>query len=243
MPPLRVKMKAEKEDNLTKKNYLYLTAAVLLTLSLPLGLTGEAASAADAPHVIKTPDSKYLEKIEIYYQDKKPWFPEASAKRGKDGALTIHLGLGEPIAYRFVPHPKSGGKAKFRIEQQYETSLSLMREGPHLDLSNWKHHVSSWDTLEETETNTFLSKEVSSSELPDVSNAEIVSGVKAELAKWSAQGYSLGGDWAELAKKCKSPKDDPCGVSISQVRLKISVKDGNDWKAIQIIKLIVPMGC
>ncbi len=70
MPPLRVKMKAEKEDNLTKKNYLYLTAAVLLTLSLPLGLTGEAASAADAPHVIKTPDSKYLEKIEIYYQDK-----------------------------------------------------------------------------------------------------------------------------------------------------------------------------
>lgn len=182
MPPLRVKMKAEKEDNLTKKNYLYLTVAVLLTLSLTLGLTGEAASATDAPHVIKTPDSKYLEKIEIYYQDKKPWFPEAPAERGKDGALTIHLGLGEPIAYRFVLHPKSGVKAKFRIEQQYETSLSLMKEGPHLDLSNWKHHVSPWDALEEAEANAFLSKEVASSEFPDVSNAEIVSGVKAELA-------------------------------------------------------------
>jgi len=232
-------MKAEKEDNLTKKNYLYLTAAVLLTLFLSLDLTGEAASATDAPHVIKTPDSKYLEKIEIYYQDKKPWFPEAPVEQGEDGALTIHLGLGEPIAYRFVLHPKSGVKAKFRIKQQYETSLSLMKEGPHFDLINWKHHVSPWDALEEAEANTFLSKEVLSSEFPDVSNAEIVSAVKAAL---SGQGYSLGGDWAELAKKCKSPKDDPCGVGISQVRLKISVQEGKDWKAIQIIRLMVPMG-
>lgn len=213
---------------------------MILTLFLPLSLKGETKSAAKVPHALRVSDSEFLEKTEVFYQDKKPWVPEAPVEKGENGDLTIHLGVGEPVALRFVLHPKPGVSATFRMEQQYETSLSLMKDGPHLDLIHWKHHVSPWETLKEAETNTFVSKEVSGSEFPEVTNAEIVAAVKAQL---SGQGYSLGGDWADLAKKCESPNDDPCGVSISQVRLRISVKEGENWKAIQIIRLIVPMGC
>ena len=33
------------------------------------------------------------------------------------------------------------------IEQRYETSVTIMGEGPHCDLIDWKHYDSEWKTL------------------------------------------------------------------------------------------------
>ena len=37
---------------------------------------------------------------------------------------------------------------EWRLQMQYETSLSISDEGPHLDLLDWKHHTSEWRDLE-----------------------------------------------------------------------------------------------
>ena len=68
----------------------------------------------------------------------------------------------------------------FKIEQRYETSLTIMNEGPHIDLLDWKHYISERKELETGDGLTFLSKEVSSEEFPEVSQTEIVKTVRKE---------------------------------------------------------------
>jgi hypothetical protein len=46
--------------------------------------------------------------------------------------------------------PISGAEGKdFRIQAQYQTSLTISDEGPHLDLLDWKHYESEWSDLEQ----------------------------------------------------------------------------------------------
>jgi hypothetical protein len=187
--------------------------------------------------------SVYLDEIEVLHKDKKPLGEDAIIKQESDESIRVNLGLGDPIANLIILYPRSIKKFQFRIEQQYETSVTIMNEGPHMDLVNWKHHVSDWEILEEINENSFLSKDVSSNDFPAVTTDEIVEATKQQVAVWAKDGYGPDERWIELAKKCKNSFEYPCGVSVSQVRLKISVKDGNSWKEIKIINLIVPMGC
>jgi hypothetical protein len=187
--------------------------------------------------------SVYLNEMEILNKDKKPLSEDAIIKQESDGSIRVSLGLSDPIAKLIILHPRSIKKCQFRIEQQYETSVTIMNEGPHMDLVNWKHHVSDWEILEEINENIFLSKDVSSNEFPDVTTDEIVEATKQQITVWAKDGYGSNQKWIELAKKCKNSFEYPCGVGVSKVRLKISVKDGDSWKEINIINLIVPMGC
>lgn len=187
--------------------------------------------------------SRYLDAIEILSIERKSIGEGATIKKVTEKLIQVDLGLGEPIAKLIILHSKMGEDYEFRIEQQYETSLSLMDEGPHMDLLNWKHYVSEWKILESVGRHSFVSKEVVSDKFPKVTTAEIIQATKEQSARWAREGYNPEERWVKIARKCKIPTEYPSGVSISKVRLKISVKTGKGWKEIHGIDILVPMGC
>lgn len=191
---------------------------------------------------IKGAGARYLQKIEIMNPYGRDYDYGTVLTYESDGTIQIDLGLGEWVS-KVNLRPASSASVEFRVEQQYETSLTLMDEGPHMDLRNWKHHVSAWEPLEQRSGLSFALKDVDVKEFPKVEGSEIVEATIVESKRWKAQGYPGSDRWIAAAKKCESATTYPCGVSVSKVRLKISVKESGEWKPIQIVELVLPMGC
>lgn len=130
--------------------------------------------------------------------------------------------------------PATGGE--FLIEQSFETSLTVMEEGPHLDLLDWKHHVSPWQPLKEVRPNEFLTRKIPDADrvkFPEVTPAEIQKAVTRE------GGKTLG----RYVRNVRGPNDEPCGVGVSKISFRIKVKDGADWKVLRTVHFLVPLGC
>ena len=118
----------------------------------------------------------------------------------------------------------------------FETSLTVSKEGPHLDLVNWKHYDSKWRELKKSGKNRFLTDSIGkaeSSKFPGVSVMEIREAVLKAGGK----------EWADDVRKAQSPHDDPCSVGVSKIRFRILVKESGQWKLINTLEFSVPMGC
>ena len=153
------------------------------------------------------------------------------------GRVVVDLELGESIeGQEIVLHPRPGSSPEFMIEQQVETSLTVMAEGPHLDLRDWKHYYSPWRRLEPVGENRFRINpvgEAESAKFPSVSPAEIRAAVRR----------AGGVGWARMVRNVKGPNDYPSGVSVSKIRLRVSVREGGRWRVINTLDFLVPMGC
>jgi hypothetical protein len=200
-----------------------------------------SAALAQLPHVIETPRSRYVKAVEIYNTDGKPREGEMAPRIAEDGSAVIDLDLGESIVKKFVIVPRTGHWLK--AEKQYETSLTLMNEGPHVDLTSWKHFTSGWEKIEEPKRNEFVSVEIDLEkyDFPAVTADEIVEAVSAEVKRWGDE--IDGSSWIALAKQCKSADAYPCAVSVSQVRIRISALVDGVWEPALLIRMNVPMGC
>src|SRR5688572_31178406 len=64
-------------------------------------------------------------------------------------AVITDLELGDSVEgaiLELVSEPSN--LASFSVQVQYETSVTIMNEGPHLDLVEWKHYTSEWRNIE-----------------------------------------------------------------------------------------------
>jgi hypothetical protein len=123
------------------------------------------------------------------------------------------------------------------VYQAFETSIVISDEGPHCDLTAWKHFTSNWIKLKELKPSVFISASIdsaSSYSFPKVKMSHV-----AEAAK-----KACGERWADHIKNTKSIYDYPCDVGISTFFLKIIAKEKVSGKQIKkIIRISVPMGC
>ena len=112
-----------------------------------------------------------------------------------------------------------------------------MNEGPHCDLTEWKHYYSEWKKLNyNVEENSFISdsyKRKDWEKFISVSVNELKKAVEKEC----------GGNWSDLIEDIKSVNEYPCGVSMSRIFLKILLTDENDLVSERIISFEIPMGC
>lgn len=119
-----------------------------------------------------------------------------------------------------------------KIEQCYQTSVTIMDEGPHCDLLDWKHYTSPWKTLRQTEAGLFRCLRYTLKEhekFPEASTAELKDAVKEHC----------GEEWSEVVKH---PLEYPAGVGISTYFLRISgKKEGASF--VKIIAIESPLGC
>jgi hypothetical protein len=126
---------------------------------------------------------------------------------------------------------------KIEIEQRLETSVTIMNEGPHCDLVDWKHYTTDWAKLKEINKLTYTALSYKNGEItkfPDVDMKEL-----REAAK-----KKCGQGWADLIKETKTPYDYPCDVGVSRFYVKVIGTDKVTGKRIQrTITIRIPMGC
>jgi len=147
--------------------------------------------------------------------------PDKSGKK-------YYLGLGDEPTFLKVQ-----SEGTFRISQQVEYSISLMNEGPHLDLTDWKHAYSKWYILKKEKTKFLIPKSIKKPLFPKTSSAELVKEVRKQKQN----------EWVDVAKNCKTVNDYPCSVSPSLIKFKIEKKVKSKWIEVGILKLFPAMGC
>ena len=123
------------------------------------------------------------------------------------------------------------------VEQRYETSLTIMNEGPHCDLVDWKHFTSDWKALQSNKTGQFICDKYSEKEyekFPEIAIDDIKQAVKEHC----------GEDWLPLVENLKKPTEYPCSVNLSRYYLRITGKNKNNGQTVtKLIIIELPMGC
>lgn len=180
---------------------------------------------------------KHLAAIEIVRFDPEIEVGEIKVEDLSVKPIDFDLDLGNSIENQIIAlHPYRNDSREFKIEQQFETSMSISDEGPHLDLTDWKHYTSDWQEIKRLEGNRFLTPKISESDyqrFPKVTSKEIYNAV----LKWS------GKRWANHARSCKTANDGACLVSVSRISFRIKAKENGRWNIIHNINVFVPMGC
>lgn len=237
--------------------FLGVTATTLWAAGRPVRRYHKVA-ALNAPRLdtgINIRPSDDLKAIEIISHNKE--YP-VTARRLEDlstNPTSVNLDLGESIENQLIIlHTYPGESREFKIEQRFETSLTVMDEGPHIDLLDWKHYTSRWEEIKMIGKNEFLTSQIGESEsskFPHVTGEEISTAVKEAERKLYADYYEAAQSsgepvdekWSKLARTCKSPQDYPCAVSVNKISFQIKVKDGDQWKIIKRVEFNIPMGC
>lgn len=150
--------------------------------------------------------------------------------------VKIYAELGETIEGQLVSIA-SDQLTGLTVEQRYETSVTIMNEGPHCDLTEWKHFYSEWKRLKANNSGQFLYDKYSEKEyekFPKISIDELKQKVKEEC------GY----EWFKLVEKVKTPTEYPSGVSISRYYLRVTGQRKDNGKTVtKLIVIEMPMGC
>lgn len=165
------------------------------------------------------------------------WNDEGYFDKTHEDSIVVKFGLsGQMFGQRYALRLDSSIQ-KIEIFQNYETSLTVMNEGPHMDLTDWKHYVSDWEELVIADGG-FQTAEYTDADFEvflDVTTDEIVQAIK-DL-------YPNAGDWVEIAERCQGPQGYPCGVSISRITVKLVLTYTSEITVERFIVFEVPMGC
>ncbi len=125
----------------------------------------------------------------------------------------------------------------YRVALQLETSLSVNAEGPHLDLTEWKHCTTEWHPLKIADNHKVLLPnfdEVNVDCFPAVTHDEIKAAV-----------FAKGGEeWVRILDGEGWPEGySPVEISLSMVRIKIEELINTQWQVVTVINITIPMGC
>lgn len=133
-----------------------------------------------------------------------------------------------------------GENLNLRVMAQVTQHVTLMNEGPHVDLTEWKGNRSNQKELkEDPSTNRYnLKHDAIFPPFPSFTNEELVEAVKAKLKTW---GGEIDNRWIDLAKKCGTEIDKyPCGLGPSEYQIKLEFPKESTFFELSIA---VPMGC
>lgn len=123
-----------------------------------------------------------------------------------------------------------------KIFQRYENSITIMNEGPHCDLIEWKHYNSDWKPVKKINKIKFQTLSYAEADYQKFIPVNI-----EELKQ--AVSQKCGEDWAKYIEKVKDVNQYPAGVTTSRVFLKFILTDLEDNITEKTIEFVIPMGC
>ena len=174
-----------------------------------------------------------FEEFSIEIDSVEVWDEEGKLKEQQKDTAKIYLELGETIEGQILKVHEIK-KGEIRIYQRFENSVTVMNEGPHCDLTEWKHYNSDWKELK-IENGQFLTDSYSEEDWEKFIEVDMT-----ELRE--AVRKQCGDGWAEHVKNVKSPTEYPCGVSTSRIFFKITFS-AQDTVIERIVSFEIPMGC
>jgi hypothetical protein len=164
------------------------------------------------------------------------WDEKKALDKIQKDTVSLYVELGETIEGQSISI-ETNKWTDIKVEQRYETSVTIMNEGPHCDLTNWKHYYSEWRQLSKNDNGNFICNKYEERDwekFPKIDINELKEQVKKQC----------GDTWFYLVKSVKTPTEYPSGVSISRYFLRIIGRDKNNGELItKIIILESPMGC
>lgn len=163
------------------------------------------------------------------------WDEDNKLRQVQKDTATVYLELGESIENITIKIIQNKFD-KVKIYQRHENSITIMDEGPHCDLINWKHYYSDWKLLK-SDDDIFITDSYSESDgakfIP-ISTKELIEAVKIHCGK----------KWSEYVKNVETLYDYPSGVGMSRIFFKIVLENTKTKeKQKKTISFEIPMGC
>ena len=237
------------------KNQLKLKCCLIVLLQFGAGIFGNLffnlQIRAQQPETESPALAQKLDLIEISginSWDKKKWKltkkkPSAQVKLEMD-----YTNEYEKVQIRLKPKP--GDTREFKIEQQFETSMTINDEGPHLDLLNWKHGLSPWQELSVIKPNIFRGKVITEKDgnrFPAFTKQELCEAVIKQGKQDARSGnytYDPNDDkWLQLVKQKPQEGWIIYSTGVSTIRLRIQAKEGDTWQVIHTVEIARALGC
>lgn len=155
----------------------------------------------------------------------------------KTDTINVAIELGETVQDKTIRIKHHVDYKSIKVFQKHENSITIMDEGPHCDLIDWKHYYSSWMPLESVLKNNQF-KTVS------YADKDWNKFIKTDINELKAAVKSHCGErWSDLIKNIKSVNEYPSGVSINSIYIKVILTTLDDVKIEKIITFNIPMGC
>jgi hypothetical protein len=164
------------------------------------------------------------------------WDENGELKKVQNDTAKVYVELGETPQGKKIKIKQSKFK-KIEIFQRYENSVTIMNEGPHCDLKEWKHFYSDWKKL-----NFDFTENIFVSDSYEYKDSEKFIAIDINELKKAVE-KECGGYWPEHIKDIKNVNEYPSGVSMSRIFLKILLTDENDSVIEKTIEFEIPMGC
>lgn len=170
-----------------------------------------------------------INRLIIYDEDKK-------IDQIQKDTVEIYAELGETIEGQLISF-SSDKLTGLIVEQRYETSVTIMNEGPHCDLTDWKHFYSNWKPLQTNNLGQFICYKYTKKEyekFPKISIDNLKQKVKDQC----------GDEWLKLIENVKKPTEYPSGIGISRYYLRVIGQRKDNGKTVtKLIIIETPMGC
>lgn len=123
------------------------------------------------------------------------------------------------------------------IYQMYQNSITIMNEGPHCDLVDWKHYNSDWIAIKKFNDYDFIAESYNEKDWGNFIEVDIPELQNAVLEH-------CGEEWAERVANLKEVNDYPSSVGMNRIVFKIEMTHPKSQiKTQQIIVFEIPMGC
>ena len=170
------------------------------------------------------------------------WSEQAPFKR----VHTVALELGDELEGTILSLSTTASPDTHRVSLQFETSMAISDEGPHIDLLDWKHCVSDWKYVSRIQGGNSYRlpgpSEAEASCFPPVTAQEIEAAVLAEL---QGDGFdeTRAQRWLELARSVNVPGESPSYVGVSKVRLRVEQYVDGRWVEVTRVEFTSPLGC
>lgn len=184
--------------------------------------------------LVKDPSVKIkFPELEIFFDSLYIW-NEGNLSGIDSDTCRIYLELGETIENRTL-QIKSKDNVKLKFYQRYENSITVMNEGPHCDLTEWKHFDSPYKELKNN------GNRLKTIEFSSVDRENFVKVDMKELLTYIKE--YCGKEWSAIARQAKSIRQYPLGIGQSRIFLKIEITHSDNSKTERIISFEIPMGC
>ncbi|MDR2972474.1 MAG: hypothetical protein LBU83_11190, partial [Bacteroidales bacterium] len=137
------------------------------------------------------------------------WNEKEELDKIQKDTVYLDIELGETIEGQLL-FIETSELTNIKVEQRYETSITIMDEGPHCDLTNWKHYYSEWEQLKRNKAGQFVCEEYTQTDrekFPAIDIEELKKKVKTQCSQYGER-------WFELVKNIKAPTEYPSGVGI-----------------------------
>jgi len=157
----------------------------------------------------------------------------------------VPLELGDSVDGAVLELLPASPGGQWRVSVQYETSLSLGADGPHLDLVDWKHCVSAWIPATPRDAHSFIlpvATPEQASCFPPYSQAELEAAIRAHVPEGMGPEYAQG--WLQrLRAHLSGTEPMHLEPGISRVRIRVERLHQGRWEDVARVDFLPPMGC